>query len=206
MRLVDEMLMDGEISKKCTFLGESVEVCGVEWRIGQHGEWQSVEEETIFQWKASGLYHELFSTGDVVVPEHIADPGALRLDVVAWREAVIKEIFEEDGKPIRVLSGRFGPYIKHGDTNANVPKGKDPAAITLEEAVALIAERAAKGGGKKPAKKAAAPKKAAAKADGEKPAKKTAAKKPAAKKAAPKAKAKATAASDDGAAPWDDEA
>jgi DNA topoisomerase-1 len=113
----------------------------------------------------------------------------------------------EDGKPIRVLSGRFGPYIKHGDTNANVPKGKDPAAITLEEALALIAERAAKGGGKKPAKKAAASKaKTATKAEGDKPAKKTAAKKPAAKKAAPKAKAKATAASDDGAAPWDDEA
>ncbi|WP_299003008.1 type I DNA topoisomerase [uncultured Caulobacter sp.] len=112
----------------------------------------------------------------------------------------------EDGKPIRVLSGRFGPYIKHGDTNANVPKGKDPAAITLEEAVALIAERAAKGGGKKPAKKAAAPKKAATKADGDKPAKKAAAQKPAAKKAAPKAKVKATAGSDDGAAPWDDEA
>lgn len=112
----------------------------------------------------------------------------------------------EDGKPIRVLSGRFGPYIKHGDTNANVPKGKDPAAITLEEALALIAERAAKGGGKKPAKKAAAPKKAATKAEGDKPAKKTAAKKPTAKKAAPKAKAKAeTASSDDGAAPWDDE-
>jgi DNA topoisomerase-1 len=106
-----------------------------------------------------------------------------------------------------VLSGRFGPYIKHGDTNANVPKGKDPAAITLEEALALIAERAAKGGGKKPAKKAAASKaKTATKAEGDKPAKKTAAKKPAAKKAAPKAKAKATAASDDGAAPWDDEA
>ncbi|MDR6627092.1 type I DNA topoisomerase [Caulobacter segnis] len=113
----------------------------------------------------------------------------------------------EDGKPIRVLSGRFGPYIKHGDTNANVPKGKDPAAITLEEALALIAERAAKGGGKKPAKKAAASKaKAAPKAEGDKPAKKTAAKKPTAKKAAPKAKAKATTASDDGAAPWDDEA
>lgn len=111
----------------------------------------------------------------------------------------------EDGKPIRVLSGRFGPYIKHGDTNANVPKGKDPAAITLEEALALIAERAAKGGGKKPAKKAAAPKKAATKAEGDKPAKKTAAKKPTAKKAAPKGKAKVEATSDDGAAPWDDE-
>jgi len=118
----------------------------------------------------------------------------------------------EDGKPVRVLSGRFGPYIKHGDTNANVPKGKDPASITLDEAVALIAERAAKGGGKKPAKKAAAPKKTAAKAtkaEGDAPAKKTAAKKPAAKKpaakkAAPKAKVEAT--SDDGATPWDDEA
>ncbi|OYX01320.1 MAG: DNA topoisomerase I [Caulobacter vibrioides] len=113
----------------------------------------------------------------------------------------------EDGKPIRVLSGRFGPYIKHGDTNANVPKGKDPAAITLEEALALIAERAAKGGGKKPAKKATATK-SKAKAEGDAPAKKTAAKKPAAKKPAAKkapAKSKAKETSDDGAAPWDDE-
>ena len=115
----------------------------------------------------------------------------------------------EDGKPVRVLSGRFGPYIKHGDTNANVPKGKDPAALTMDEAVALLAERVAKGGGKKPAKKAAASKKPAAKAEGDAPAKKTAAKKPAAKKpaakkAAPKTKA-AAASSDDGAAPWDDE-
>ncbi|WP_168073167.1 type I DNA topoisomerase [Caulobacter sp. SSI4214] len=114
----------------------------------------------------------------------------------------------EDGKPVRVLSGRFGPYIKHGDTNANVPKGKDPAALTLEEAVALIAERAAKGGGKKPAKKAAASK-TKAKAEGDAPAKKTAAKKPAAKKPATKkapAKSKVAETSDDGAAPWDDEA
>ena len=85
-----------------------------------------------------------------------------------------------DGKPVRILSGRFGPYIKHGDTNANVPRGADPAAITLEEAVGLLAEREAKGGGKKkPARKAAA--KPAAKAA---PAKKAPAKKkPAAKKA-----------------------
>ena len=97
-------------------------------------------------------------------------------------------VHPEDGKPVKVLSGRFGPYIKHGDTNANVPKGADPAALTLAEAVVLLAERVAKGGGKKPAKKAAA-KKAPAKtkaADGATPAKKAPAKKPAAKKAAPK--------------------
>ncbi|MDQ0464100.1 DNA topoisomerase-1 [Caulobacter ginsengisoli] len=89
-----------------------------------------------------------------------------------------------DGEPIRVLSGRFGPYIKHGSTNANVPRGKDPASVTLEEAVALLAEREAKGGGKKkPVRKAAAKKPAAMTA------KTVKAKKPAAKKkAAPKKK------------------
>ena len=99
-------------------------------------------------------------------------------------------VHPEDGKPVKVLSGRFGPYIKHGDTNANVPKGADPAALTLAEAVVLLAERVAKGGGKKPVKKAAA-KKAPAKtatkaADGSTAAKKAPAKKPAAKKTAPK--------------------
>jgi DNA topoisomerase-1 len=86
----------------------------------------------------------------------------------------------ETGKPVRILSGRFGPYIKHEDVNANVPRGTDPQELTLEQAVALLAERAAKGGGKKPARaKKAAPKAAA-----------EGAKKPAAKK---KAAAKKTA-------------
>jgi DNA topoisomerase-1 len=90
-----------------------------------------------------------------------------------------------DGGSVKVLSGRFGPYIKHGATNANVPKGRDPATLTLEEAVVLLAEREAKGGGKKkPARKTAAAKPAAAAKKA--PAKKKAAvkKKPAAKTAA----------------------
>ena len=87
---------------------------------------------------------------------------------------------------MRVLSGRYGPYIKHGSTNANVPRGADPLSVTLEQAVALIAEREAKGGGKKP-KKAPAKKKAAGKkAKAEAGEKKTTAKKPAAKKPAAK--------------------
>ncbi len=86
----------------------------------------------------------------------------------------------QTGKSVKILSGRFGPYIKHGDTNANVPKGSEPIDLTLEEAARLLAEREAKGDGKK--------KKAPAKAKAEKvaPVKKVAAKKPAAKKAAAK--------------------
>ena len=92
-----------------------------------------------------------------------------------------------EGGPVQVLDGRYGPYIKWGKINATLPKDTDPAALTLDEAVTLIAEKAGKSGGKK-----AAAKKPAAKA---KPAaKSTAAKKPAAKKAPAKAAAKKPAA------------
>jgi len=63
---------------------------------------------------------------------------------------VLKDLGEHpaEGGKIEVLSGKFGPYITHNKVNANVPKGKDPAALTVEEAVALLAERIANGGGK----------------------------------------------------------
>ncbi len=87
------------------------------------------------------------------------------------------------GKPVRVLAGRYGPYIKHESVNANVPKGSDPAELTMEEAVGLLAAREAVGGkskGRKATAKKAAPrpKPATVKAPAAK------AKKPAAKKKA----------------------
>ena len=56
-----------------------------------------------------------------------------------------------DGGGITVRDGKYGPYVNHGKVNATLPKGKDPASVTLDEALAMIAEKAAKGGGgKKP--------------------------------------------------------
>ncbi len=42
--------------------------------------------------------------------------------------------------------GRFGAYVNHGKINATLPKGTDPASLTLDEAVALLAAKAAGGG------------------------------------------------------------
>jgi DNA topoisomerase-1 len=98
-----------------------------------------------------------------------------------------------DEAPVELYDGRYGPYVKHGGVNATVPRDIKPEELTLDQAVALLTERAAKGGTKKPkaarAKKAAP---AAANDAGDKPkAKKTAAKKKSAtKKKAAKAKDK----------------
>ena len=100
--------------------------------------------------------------------------------------AVLKNLgpHPDDGKDITVRSGRYGPYVKHGTTNATLPKDITPEEITLAEALDLIAARVARGPAKKPARKAAAPKKAAA--GGKAETKKPAAKKPAAAKSAAK--------------------
>nr|MBA3812858.1 topoisomerase DNA-binding C4 zinc finger domain-containing protein [Caulobacteraceae bacterium] len=66
------------------------------------------------------------------------------------------------GKPVRVLAGRYGPYVKHEATNANLPRGADPATLTLDAAVTLLAAREGaprKSAGRKPATKKAAAKK-----------------------------------------------
>jgi DNA topoisomerase-1 len=49
----------------------------------------------------------------------------------------------ESGAPIQVLSGRYGPYVTDGKTNASIPKGADPSSITIDQAVALLSARAA---------------------------------------------------------------
>ena len=94
-----------------------------------------------------------------------------------------------DGKPIKVLKGKFGPYVSDGETNATLPEGVEPDSVTMEQALVLIAERAAKGGKKK--KPAKAPKAAKPKAEKKETAapKKAAAKTPSKKNAAaPKGK------------------
>jgi len=64
------------------------------------------------------------------------------------------------GKAILVKSGRFGPYVTDGETNASLRSGDDPEGITLDRAIELLADRRARGPATK--RKPAARKKAAA--------------------------------------------
>ncbi|WP_306115469.1 MULTISPECIES: type I DNA topoisomerase [unclassified Roseovarius] len=110
---------------------------------------------------------EVFTIGMNRAVEELAKKAASR---GAGRAAAkpLKELGEhpEDGGAVNVMDGRYGPYVKWEKVNATIPKGVEPADVTMEMAVELIAEKAAKKGkGRKkaPAKKATKKKAAASK-------------------------------------------
>ncbi len=84
-----------------------------------------------------------------------------------------------DDEPINVYDGPYGQYMKHGKVNASIPEGKKPEEVTVEEAVALLAEKG--GAAKKKTKKKTTAKKSTTKKAATK---KTTAKKSTTKKAA----------------------
>ena len=89
-----------------------------------------------------------------------------------------------DEAPIELYDGRYGMYVKHGGINATVPRDLKPEELTVDQALALLAERAAKGSGKRakaPRSKKAAPVPANDAGDKHKAKKKAAAKKKTAK-------------------------
>ena len=121
------------------------------------------------------------------------------VDLLARKLASVRNVglHPKDGEPVTIRKGRFGPYAQHGKTVANLPRGVAMEEMTLDQAVALLAEKgkvlAARGGrgakGKAGAKAKAAKPAAGANGAAEpaaKPAAKTAAKKPAARKASAK--------------------
>jgi DNA topoisomerase I len=54
----------------------------------------------------------------------------------------------EDGEPVAIYEGRYGPYVKHGKVNATIPKDREPDQVTFEEALDLLARKQASPGGR----------------------------------------------------------
>ena len=81
---------------------------------------------------------ELFSIGLNRAITLIAEAKPGRLS-----SSLIKELGDhpEDKKPVRIMKGQYGPYIKYKSLNATIPEEKDPAELTMEEALILIEKR-----------------------------------------------------------------
>ena len=82
--------------------------------------------------------HEIFSIGlnraTILIAE--AKPGKIS-------SSLIKDLGEhpEDKKPVRIMKGQYGPYVKYKSLNATISEEKDPTEINMEEALILIEKR-----------------------------------------------------------------
>jgi DNA topoisomerase-1 len=98
-----------------------------------------------------GSTAEVFETGMNAAVAKLADAasGGGRQRGGSREPVAVLGKHPSNGGEIKVMAGRYGPYVTDGATNATLPKGSDPKAISLDEAVRLIDERAAKGPVKK---------------------------------------------------------
>ncbi|MBM4074906.1 MAG: DNA topoisomerase I, partial [Planctomycetes bacterium] len=97
--------------------------------------------------KHEKIFASLGKTDDVLTVEL---PRALELIAAKKSKAVaapLKELGKhpDDQESVAIYEGRYGTYVKHGKVNATIPKDRDPMTLTLEEAIPLLAERAARG-------------------------------------------------------------
>lgn len=102
---------------------------------------------------------EVFSIGlnraVTVLAEKLAKgPGRGRTGTPAALKALGEH--PDDKQPVTVRDGKYGAYVNHGKINATLPKGTDPQSVTLEQALALISEKAGKAPAQKPARTAKA--------------------------------------------------
>ena len=98
---------------------------------------------------------EVFTIGMNRAMEELAKKAARGGGRTRAAATPLKELGEHptEGGPVNVMDGRYGPYIKFGKINATLPKDVEPGDVTMDMAVALIAEKSAKAPKKRAAKK-----------------------------------------------------
>ena len=94
-----------------------------------------------------GSTAEVFETGMNAAVAKLADAasGGGRQRGASREPVAVLGAHPESGKEIKVMAGRYGPYVTDGKTHATIPKGTEPASVKLDEAVEWIDAKAAKG-------------------------------------------------------------
>ena len=99
-----------------------------------------------------GSTAEVFETGmnaAVVKLAEAASAAGGRKGGAAREPIAVLGPHPESGKEIKVMAGRYGPYVSDGTTHATLPKGAEPTSVTLDQAIEWIDAKAAKGPTKK---------------------------------------------------------
>jgi DNA topoisomerase-1 len=90
-----------------------------------------------------GKFKSIPKTDDVLTVDLTRAIELLAMKAAPRKSSELKDlgVHPETEQPIKVMDGRYGPYIKHGKKNIGLPKGIEPNEMTLEKAVELIAEK-----------------------------------------------------------------
>ena len=120
---VDEVLHDGNYSHVSKELGTDSEGNKITAKFGKVGPYIQ---------KGEGEKAQYASLGKDQLIENITLEDALKMFQLP------RTVGEYNGVEVIALKGRFGPFLKYGDRNFSIPRGKDPLKITLDECAAII--------------------------------------------------------------------
>lgn len=122
---VDEVLHDGNYSHVSKDLGTDEEGNKIIAKFGKFGPYIQ---------KGEGEKAQYASLGRDQLIENITLDEALKMFQLP------RTVGQYNGVDVIALKGRFGPFLKYGDKNFSLPRGKDPLKVTLEECSTIIDE------------------------------------------------------------------
>ena len=129
-------------------LDQAVSLLNLPRTLGKHPETDKVVKAGIGRFGPYVVhdkkYKSLGKEHDVLTVD--LDTAVVLLEQARGARTPIRDLGKhpEDGEPVAIFEGRYGPYVKHKKTNATIPKDHDIEQVTIEEAVSWLAEKAAK--------------------------------------------------------------
>ena len=133
-----------EISPYIVTLDEAVALLGLPRRLGKHPD---NGRPVLVGCGVKGPYVQVGERGGKTRPRYLRLPKSLSVFTVTLEEALKVQpakrskraaVKEFDGSGIKVLVGRFGPYVTDGERNVSVPRQQDPARLSLEQCQELL--------------------------------------------------------------------